>query len=393
MKSVILRAPVLTQSGYGVHSRQILKWLLSKQDEYQVWIEALPWGSTPWYVDRKALGGLVEEIMKRTVKTPENFVPDISVQVQLPNEWNPNLAKFNVGVTAAVETDRCNPEWIQAINTMDLIIVPSEHVKKTLFNTGAIQKKVVVIPEAFIEEVEKEDLSHVSLPDFDTKFNFLVFGQITGTSDLQDRKNTFRTIKWLCESFKKNKDVGIVLKANTGRNTAKDRVQTKALVGNILKECRKNGEEGPPVYLLHGSMNDSEVAALYRHPSIKALVAFTRGEGYGLPILEAAASDLPIMATDWSGHLDFLNRGKFIKIDYELKEIDKSKVDGKLFMEGTKWAEPKETAAKKALKLFHSQPEKPQEWAKDLGQKIRENYSQSKINELYDKVFSEILIW
>jgi len=388
MKTVLLRAPVLSLSGYGVHSRQIFKWLYSKPQEYHIFVEPLNWGQTPWYVDKKALNGLVGNIMKCTLPMVKDQKADISIQVQLPNEWNPALGRFNVGVTAAVETDKCNPEWISAINNMDLVIVPSEHVRTTLQNSGQVQKRIIVIPEAFIEEIEnKQD----DLPEFETDFNFLVFGQLTGNSDLQDRKNTFRTIKWLCETFKNEKDVGIVLKANSGRNTARDRLLTESLVKKTLKECRKG--DGPPVYLLHGAMDDREVASLYRHKQIKALVTFTRGEGYGLPILEAAASDLPILATNWSGHLDFLNHGKFIKIDYDLKEIDKSRVDGKLFMKGSSWAEPKEISAKKALRNFYEMSDKPKEWATDLGSKVREKYSQSKINELYDRVFSEIVIW
>ncbi len=413
-KKVLLRAPVLTMSGYGVHSRQIFRWLEKNSDKYDFSVQALSWGNTPWFVDGGRLDGLVERIMNKTGMQMKDF--DISIQVQLPNEWDPKLAKFNVGITAAVETDRANPAWVKHVNMMDLVIVPSEHAKTSLVNAGTIQKNIEVVPEAFIDEVleEKHD---VELPDFDTSFNFLVFGQITGLEET-DRKNTYKTLRWICESFKKSDDVGIVIKTNTARNSNFDRNATKDILKRFLGQVRPDGT--PPVHFIHGEMSNSEVAALYRHPKIKALVALTRGEGYGLPILEAAASGLPVIATNWSGHLDFLSKGKFLDVEYDLKEISNSKIDkrkcphcngsGKtgsmtachtcggtgylqIFMEGSKWAEPRETSAKKVLKKFHSMPEKPTEWAKELSLIIKEEYSQNAIESHYDRVFSDITIW
>lgn len=384
-KKVLFRAPALTQSGYGVHSRQVFRWLMTHQDTCDVYVQALSWGHTPWFVDRSAMGGLIGDIMSRTGNIPADL--DISVQVQLPNEWDATLAKFNVGVTAAVETDRCNPEWLAAVNKMDLVIVPSEHVKQVFLATGTVLTNIVVVPEAFIDEIEHA-IPNINL-DLETPFNFLVFGQITGNNDVLDRKNTFNTIKWIAETFKSDKDVGIILKTNCGRNSAFDRETTVGLVKRTLAEFRKS--LCPKFYVLHGEMSNEEVAGLYRHPSVKALASFTRGEGYGLPLLEAAASDLPVIATNWSGHLDFLNHGKFIKIDYDLQGIHPSKVDGKVFMAGTKWAEPREMAAKKALRTFREMPDMPKLWAMELGQKVRAQYSQAAINKVYDVVFSGII--
>ena len=301
---------------------------------------------------------------------------------------------------------------------MDLVIVPSEHAKQSLLNAGGvIQKRIEVIPESFIDEVLEPNLE-VQLPDFETNFNFLLFGQITGATEDTDRKNTYLTLRWISELFKTNKDVGIVIKTNSARNSQFDKNTTRDILGAFLSKTRPGGI--PPVYLIHGEMNNREVAALYRHPKIRALVSLTRGEGYGLPLLEAAASGLPVIATNWSGHLDFLNKGKFLPVDYDLKEISKSKIDkrkcptcnggGKLgpmticgtcggsgftqiFMEGAKWAEPKEISAKKVLKKFYEMPEKPREWAGELAEILRKEYSQKAIENHYDRVFSDIETW
>jgi glycosyltransferase involved in cell wall biosynthesis len=256
---------------------------------------------------------------------------------------------------------------------------------------GGLETKLTIIPEAFSDTclVTKENLPIDKLPTFATAFNFLLFGQITGNNSYNDRKNTFFTLKWLFEEFKDQEDVGIVLKTNSGRNSLIDKNHTVQIVKQVINEARKGAF--PRVHLLHGEMSDLEVAALYQHPQIKALVALTRGEGYGLPILEAAASGLPVIATGWSGHMDFLKHGKFVSIYYQLGEIHQSRVDGKIFMPGARWANPSEQDFKKRVAKFHSSPATPKEWALELSDKLKKMYCFEKISQHYSETFKEIL--
>jgi glycosyltransferase involved in cell wall biosynthesis len=385
MKQIVVRGPVLTQSGYGVHSRQIARWLIERPGDNDVIMGALPWGATPWLLNESLNDGLIGKIMQRS--KPINQPVDVSFQVQLPNEWDPNLARFNVGVTAAVETDKCNPAWINACNKMQAIVVPSEHVKKALTNTGNITVPLHVIPEAYHDAVATK-MPQLDL-DISTDFNFLVFGQITGTNPENDRKNIFYTLRWLCEEFANNGDVGIILKTNTARNTRIDRHNVTRLVQKLIGEVRKGPY--PRIHLLHGAMSDDEVAALYQHPKVKCFVSLTRGEGYGLPTLEAAASGLPIIATGWSGHMDFLKLGKFIEVYYDLRAIHKSRVDNQIFMEGAKWAEPSALDFKKRVRKFYESHDVPRQWALDLQSKIVPRYSFNEIAKTYESTFQGVL--
>jgi glycosyltransferase involved in cell wall biosynthesis len=388
MKKVIFRGPALTQSGYGVHSRQVAKWLLSRND-IEVKFLLTPWGDTPWILDRSSNDGLIGQIMDRTVN-PE-YKSDVSVQLQLPNEWDPNLSKTNIGITASVETDLANVEWVSACNKMSCVVVPSEHALKSLQNAAEISVPTHVIPESFCDEITSAcEQDSIDLSNVETKFNFLVFGQMTGNNPFNDRKNLLFTIKWLCETFSKDEDVGIIIKTNSGRNTKIDRNIVTRNLESLSKEVRKS--VNPKIYLLHGEMKDAQIASLYKNEKVKALVTLTRGEGYGLPILEAAASGLPVIATNWSGHLDFMKHTKFIEIDYVLKEIHQSRIDNKIFVRNSKWAEPIESDFKKKILKFRSGSEIPKEWAIKGSKKIIELYNHKEISKIYDEKLSEYLV-
>jgi glycosyltransferase involved in cell wall biosynthesis len=376
----------MTQSGYGVHSRQVARWLLSKND-IDVKFMATPWGDTPWILDKNLHDGLVGKIMDRTVGP--DYKPDVSFQLQLPNEWDAKLAEKNIGITAAVETDRSHPSWLKACNDMDAVVFPSAHAKASVEINGEFTKPAYIVPESFCDEIMAGSQINETPVEFSTAFNFLIFGQLTGNNPFNDRKNILFTIKWLCEVFKDDPEVGIVIKTNSGRNTRIDRTLVSKILKNVLDEVRKGPY--PRVHLVHGEMSDNDVSNLYRHPSIKALVSLTRGEGYGLPILEAAASGLPVIATNWSGHLDFLKHTKFIEIDYSLFPVHQSRIDDKIFVKGARWAEPNENDFKKKVAKFRSSSLTPREWAKEGEKKIQVVYNFSEISKLYDEKLGSFL--
>ena len=383
---VLLRAPLLTSSGYGVHSRQIFE-SIEAIPNIKLDVECLNWGQTPWLINNELNDGLIGRIMNCSKKISPPY--DITIQVQLPDEWDASLGHKNIGISAVVETDRCNPKWIDACNDMDYVVVPSDFTKSVLKKSGIVTTPIEVIPEWFNQYIlPLNNLTPIKGIDIKTKNNFLILGQLGSANAEDDRKNIFNTIKWICEHFKERNDVGIILKTNMGKNTTID----KKITINILKQMKRHiGKTKVKIYLLHGSMTDKEIARLYLHKNIKCLVSATRGEGYGLPLIEAAASGMPIIATNWSGHLQFLKPGKFIPVDYDMKEINDSRIDNRIFLKGFKWAEPQEKSFKNAIEELVNNHDYYKVIAESNKAYVQNNFSKNKIANIYKDLITKIL--
>ena len=387
-KKVLLRAPLLTNSGYGVHSRQLFTWLHERKDVDLV-VECLQWGRTSWLLNGKLENGTIGKIMNCSQPFDKNEI-DISFQVQLPDEWDESLGKVNIGVTALVETDKCSSEWVEKCNKMDHIIVPSTFTKNVLKRSGVVSKPVTVIPEWYNPEIENKSGLVETLDDerFNTitePFTVLMIGTLTSQMQQDDRKNIVNTIKWVSEEFSDKKDVAILIKTNFGKGTTED----KRLCTEYLKKVKSvlGLGEYPKIKLLHGNMKTKEVAALYSHKNIKMYVSATRGEGYGLPLVEAAASGLPIVVTGWSGHLQFLDKDKIGCVDYNLKEISESRIDNRIFKKGFRWAEPLEASFKREIRKVYKDHNESKTKALEMMKNIQTNFDNTAIKKQYDKLF------
>ena len=379
---ILLRAPLLTNSGYGVHSRQVFKWLRSKPG-IQLDVECLNWGATPWLINTSYEDGIIGEIMSRSKKLQPPY--DITFQLQLPDEWDTNLGKINVGMSAVVETDKCNPAWLTECNKMDMIIVPSKFTKSVIKNTGIVTTPIKVVPECFNENIFHKSENNMSLS---TDFNFLMISQLNSSNPDDDRKNIFNSLKWFCEEFKNDKDVGLVLKTNMGKGTTIDKKLTQKMFKSMLDHIGK--KQFPKIYLVHGNMTKKEMSIFYNNDKIKCYATATRGEGFGLPIIDAAATGMPVIATNWSAHTEYL-QDKFLKVDYTLTQIRKEKVDQRIFLEGFQWACPNEHNFKKKLRQAYEDFNTVKEQAKDLQISILENYSYESIKIQYDKIYKDLV--
>lgn len=398
--SLLFKGPVLTVSGYGVHARQILNYLL-KTEYFDISVKPINWGNTSILHG----GDFVEKVNqlnhKFMVETQGQNPPkqyDVSVQVTIPNEFE-RIARTNIGITAGIETNACSPVWIKKINEdIDYVFVPSQHSKNVLENTGykdehgnvlKLNKPVFLAHEGFNKSVFNLDPNEKELFEFESDFNFLFVGLGINREFGNDRKNIPNMVKWFCETFKGNKNVGLVLKTAVVNNSLMDFEMTKDVVRGIKKGTGCG--EYPKITVVHGRLSDEELGNLYKNPKIKAFVTATSGEGFGLPLLEAAACGLPVMATNWSGHLDFLKIGDektFVPLDYELKQVPESAVWQGVIEQHSQWAYVKEEDIKLKMKKVVASYNQPKEWAKNLAKHIHENFEE---NHVTSKLFENIV--
>tara|TARA_B100000963_G_scaffold361174_1_gene395245 strand:+ start:1558 stop:2766 length:1209 start_codon:yes stop_codon:yes gene_type:complete len=402
LKKILVVGPLLSISGYGYHSRQIFDYFFN-QSNTKVSSAILPWGNTSWFVNDTAENGLIGNIIDTAVdiKSISHNEYDLAIHVQLPNEWNTAFAKKNIGISAYVETDICSKNWIDKTLSMDLVVVPSSFTKEVILNSSSnisqrklLDKKISIVAEYYHVDFDKEEKSECLnlnnlLSGVNTEFNYLTVGQLTSESETCDRKNLIETLRYFCDHFKNNEDVGLILKTSIGRSTTHDKDKTKDIFSNIIKQV-KGDSEYPKVYIMHGDLSIDELYTLYSHDKVNCYLTLTKGEGYGLPLLESGRCGLPVIATNWSGHLDFLDND-FLKVDYDLTAIPNEKIDNNIFVKNSKWAKVKKDSVIKQLKYSYKNYSEIKEKSKDLSKKIIEKFCKKEVIKKYDKIFKEYI--
>lgn len=407
---LVYSAPVSTVSGYGEHARDILRGLRDS-DMYDIEIVPQRWGDTPmnaltpedefhvWMMERM-------RPMSNGAKLQLPKKPDVWIQVTVPNEFQP-IGKWNIGITAGMESNVVDANWVVGMNKMDMNIVPSEHSKQSFLNsvytakdknTGEttqikIEKPIHVLFEGFDEEIYSNKTHKLTDPIFvdemdkiEEDFCFLFVGHWLKGDHGHDRKDVGTLIQSFLETFKgQKKKPALVMKTSKGKFGVMDR---EAVVEKIRKIKKSFDGDLPNIYLLHGELTNKEMNNLYNHKKVKAMVSFTKGEGFGRPLLEFTQSGKPIIASNWSGPVDFLNSKYTLLIDGELKNVHESASWDKMILKESKWFYIDVKKAKKALKEVFKNYKKYLDLSK---KQMVENkkFTLSKMNEELVKLFQD----
>ena len=350
---LLVTAPVATRSGYGAHARDIVRSLV-ELDKYDVKVWNVRWGNTPMNAlnDMEPRDKIIIDRLLQTPQLPQQ--PDIHMHIVVPNEFSP-IGKYNIGVTAGLECTACPPEWIQGMNKMNLNIVPSTFVKNTMTSISfdiqdektkqlkgqlRLDKPIEVLFEGADSETYKKTnkLSKSIVEEMKNvkeSFNFLYVGHWLQGKLGEDRKDTGMLVKVFLETFKNQKNKpALIMKTSGASFSVLDREDILKKIDNIKKTVKG---DLPNIYLLHGDLTDDEVNDLYNHPKVKAHINITHGEGFGRPLLEASISGKPVIASSWSGHLDFLNSKQSVLVSGQMVDVPKSSFPENMRIEGAQW--------------------------------------------------------
>ena len=403
---MVVTAPVGTRSGYGAHSRDICRSLIDL-DKFDIRIWPVRWGNTP----QNALSEQNPQdlpIIKRLLQTPEiERQPDIHVHIVVPNEFQ-NIAKYNIGITAGIETTTIPPNWLEGLNKMDLNIVPANFVKHTIENTKydkhdentkqkigqlANQKPVEVLFEGVdtnvygrTNEFSKDLLNEFELIKED--FCFLHVGHWLQGGLGEDRKDIGMMVKTFCESFKNQKNQpALILKTSGATPSILDRQEVLSKIDEIKRQIVG---DLPNIYVLHGDLRDEEMNQLYNHPKVKAHVTFTHGEGFGRPLLEATLSEKPVIASNWSGQVDFLNQDSVL-LPGNLIDVPKNSFPKEFLVDGAKWFQVNYAYASNVLKEVHKNYVKYVTKAKKQSIVNKSKFSLDQMTKALDGILSKHL--
>lgn len=349
----VISGPVFNRSGYGDWATTVAKSII-RYNKYDVKVVPTRWGNCP---SKRFLEDLTDPedkvLASKFLQGSLTKQPELFIQITIPEEFQP-IGKYNIGMTAGIETTICPGSWIEGVNRMNLTIGTSNHVKKVFTETKMYKQlennqQVPIQVEKPIEVCfwgadtnvyKKTDVKNSNvesaLSNVKEKSAFLFVGQWTHGGLYNDRKDIGNLIKTFCTSFKNNSVDDrpcLIVKTNGANYSVVDRFEILDKIKSIRESV---GDNSPNVYLLHGELNEEEMNCLLNHEKVIAHVSFTHGEGFGHPLLLASLSGKPLLVSNWSGHLDFLNPSYTQLLPGNLIDVDKKSANQWILKE-SKW--------------------------------------------------------
>lgn len=257
-------------------------------------------------------------------------------------------AAYVVGRTM-FESDSLPPRWVARCNEMDELWVPSEFNRET-FRRAGVRVPMHLVPGGIDSDVYRPDVQPLPVEGLRGTVFLSVF-------EWRVRKGWDVLLRAWAEAFTASDDVTLLLRTHAKRIHATDdptRAINERIDAFLAESCGRTRAEVAPIVILGDDLPADAMPSLYTTADV--VVAPTRGEGWGRPFMEAMASGVPVIATRWSAHLEFMNDDNSFLIDNE-GLVDASDPDA-LVYDGQRWARPSESDLVAKLRLAHVDPDR-----------------------------------
>jgi glycosyltransferase involved in cell wall biosynthesis len=228
-------------------------------------------------------------------------------------------------------------DWVTLLGSMDVVLAPSTFVREALAD---IESQVLVIDHpqaAFLPPGVVADRQRFGIPP-----DAVAFAMSFAADSSVDRKNPFAAIRAFQRAFPDDEKVCLVVRAHT----------TLEMNAHMMPADLQSFAADARIVMVGGELSYRDVLSLYM--SCDAYVSLHRSEGLGLGPMEAMTLGKPVIATGWSGNMDFMDSRNSLPVPYRLVDVDVaqgSPYRRERFERPVFWAEPDVERAAEMMRL------------------------------------------
>ncbi|MDN4523634.1 glycosyltransferase [Fictibacillus fluitans] len=277
----------------------------------------------------------------------DGILPDGPIiQINIAQEFYPIPGRVNIGMSM-LECDRIPKQWVEKCNKMSQVWVPSTFNKETFKESGVIEEKIKVIPIGIDTTRFSPEALPIKLPDLEDHFVFI------SNFEWVPRKGFDILINAFLDEFNSNEKVALLIKTYSGSNFDEEGKEIRSNLRTIIEKKKKN--QYPLIKLITHGFSPDQLPSFYTAGN--CYVIPTRGEGWNLPALESMACQIPVITTNWSAHLDFINESNGFLINIEgLENIPEFQTRNDMVYKGMKWSIPSYADTRKLLRFTFDNP-------------------------------------
>jgi glycosyltransferase involved in cell wall biosynthesis len=362
------------QVGYATAAMSYLENLIAIEDHIS-WETIIQGQDTKKGIEPKFLANVPAKLKSILNPTESGEIPSHQI-IHLTPEHFPVLCNpkaQNIGMTVW-ETNKLPFEWKNHLNKLDKVIVPCQW-NADVFTEAKIKPPVFKLPHISQFHGEHSSFEMDGIP----KDSFVFFN----VSVWENRKNLNELLEAYFKAFSGNKDVILILKTSK-----RDESGPFIKFGNYQKHIKtrtrlnllrlKYKAFSPKVLLINKEVSTEYMKALYSRAD--AYVSLAHAEGWGMGLYECAWYGKPVIATNYSGYLDFLKSDNSYLIDYKLVDVKKNAWESK-DLKGHQWASPNLDHAISNMREVYKNWEIAKEKGRILKNYVEHNFSPVKITQ------------